>query len=93
MHLHLFCANQIARLYLICSELFPKQHFQKNYRKGASFKQSACRGAMSQKRLQTSGVQDPDFGVQSGRIFGLFWIWIGYRFPFNRIRIRNIQMK
>jgi len=24
-----------------------------------------------------SGVQDPDFGVQSGRIIGLFWIWIG----------------
>jgi len=41
----------------------------------------------------TSGVQDPDFGVQSCRIFGLFWIWIGYRFPFNRIRIRIIQMK
>jgi len=41
--------------------------------------------------LQTSGVQEPDFGVQSGRIFWFFWIWIGYRFRFNRIRI--IQMK
>jgi len=41
----------------------------------------------------TSGVQDPDFGVQSGWIFGLFWIWIGYHFPFNRIRIWIIQMK
>jgi len=39
----------------------------------------------------TSGVQDADFGVQSGRILGIFWIWIGYRFLFNRIRI--IQMK
>jgi len=23
-----------------------------------------------------SGVQDPDVGVQSGRILGIFWIWI-----------------
>jgi len=37
----------------------------------------------------TSGVQDPDFGAQSSRIYG--FIWIGYRFPFNRIRI--IQVK
>jgi len=22
-------------------------------------------------------VQDPDLGVQSGRILGIFWIWIG----------------
>jgi len=41
--------------------------------------------------LSTSGVQNPDFGIQSGRILGIFWIWIGYRFHFNRIRI--IQMK
>jgi len=44
-------------------------------------------------RIHISGVQDPDFGVQSGRIFEFFWIWIGYRFPFNQIRIRIIQMK
>jgi len=25
----------------------------------------------------TSGLQDPDFEVKSGRIFGFFWIWIG----------------
>jgi len=43
--------------------------------------------------VHTSGVQDPGFGVQSGRILGFFWICIGYRFPFNRIRIRIIQMK
>jgi len=24
-------------------------------------------------RTQISGVQDPDFGVQSGRILGMFW--------------------
>jgi len=34
-----------------------------------------------------------NFGVQSGGIFGFFWIWIGYRFPFNRILIRIIPMK
>jgi len=38
-----------------------------------------------------SAVQDPVFEVQSGRIFGIFWIWIGYRFSFNRIW--TIQMK
>jgi len=36
-------------------------------------------------------VQDPEFGIQSARILGILWIWIGYLFPFNRIRI--IQMK
>jgi len=45
------------------------------------------------KVVATSGVQDPYFGVQPSRIFGFFWIWIEYRFPFNRIRIRIIQMK
>jgi len=35
---------------------------------------------------QTSGVQDPDFGVQSSGILGIFWIWIGYCFSFNRIQ-------
>jgi len=24
----------------------------------------------------TSGVQDPEFGIQFGRIFEFFWIWI-----------------
>jgi len=43
--------------------------------------------------VHTSGVQDPGFGVQPGRILAFFWICIGYRFPFNRIRIRIIQMK
>jgi len=39
--------------------------------------------------LQSSGVQNSEFGVQSCCIIGIFWI--GYRFPFNRIWI--IQMK
>jgi len=45
--------------------------------------------------VQTSGVQGPDFGFQSVRIFGMFLDldWIVYRLPFNRIRIRIIQMK
>jgi len=52
--------------------------------------------------LKISGVQDPGFGVQSGQILRIFWIleffWnfldeIGYRFRFNRIRNRLIQMK
>jgi len=43
--------------------------------------------------IRTSGVQDPDFGVQSGGILEIFWIWIGYRFLFNRIRYRILQMK
>jgi len=34
----------------------------------------------------------PGFRVQSGRLFRFLWNWIGYRFPFNRIRIRVIQM-
>jgi len=50
-------------------------------------------GLHNTKNLRTPGVQDPDFGVQSGRILGIFWIWIGYRFLFNRIRNRIIQMK
>jgi len=28
--------------------------------------------------VYSSGVQDPDFGVQSGRILRIFWIWIGF---------------
>jgi len=41
--------------------------------------------------IPESGVQDPDFGVQSSQKLGIFLIWIGYRFPFNWILI--IQMK
>jgi len=36
-----------------------------------------------------TSVQDPDFEVVYGRIFEC--LWIGYRFPFNHIRI--IEMK
>jgi len=43
--------------------------------------------------ILNSGVEDPDFRVQSGRILRIFRIWIGYRFRFNRIRNRIIQMK
>jgi len=42
--------------------------------------------------MSTSGVQDPDFGLQSARILGIFRIRNGCRFPFNGIRIRIIQM-
>jgi len=45
------------------------------------------------KCIPNSGVQDPVFWVQSGRILRIFWIWNGYHFHFNRIRNRIIQMK
>jgi len=80
----------ILKIFLHCNEIFSRLHllyycYQNNNLLSFSVKKDCLRV------LQSSGVQDPDFGVQSGRIFGFFWIWIGYRFPFNRIRI--IQMK
>jgi len=51
----------------------------------------------SAKRALTSicisAEQDPDFGVQSGETYEIFSIWIGYRFPFNRIPEPDVQMK
>jgi len=43
----------------------------------------------------TSGVHctGSGFEVPSGRIIRIFWIWIGYRFRFNRIRNQIIQIK
>jgi len=48
---------------------------------------------MVEWEVTTSGAQDLDFGVQSGRILRIFWIWIGYRFRFIQIWNRIIQMK
>jgi len=46
-------------------------------------------GVHSETPAPVSGVQDPDFGDQSGQLFGFFWI--GYRFPFNCIRVIQIK--
>jgi len=54
----LFCANWIACLYFISSELFSKQNaiFRKIIQRGAIFKKSVCRGAILQTRLKTTGL-------------------------------------
>ena len=66
-------------------------YLQPKASKFARFPESGDKFANMATLACTRGVQDPDFGVQSGRIFGFFWIWIGYRFPFNRIRINQMK--
>jgi len=60
MHLHSFvlcwldCPFIFKQLWIIFKT---KYYFQKNYRNGAIFKQSACRGAILQKRLKTTELE------------------------------------
>jgi len=35
------------------------------------------------------GVQEPDFGVQSVLILGIFWIWIGLDIVSSSTRLSN----
>jgi len=55
----LFCANLIARLYFISSELFSKLNtsFRKIIGRWAIFKQSAFWGRFYKKRLKTSALE------------------------------------
>jgi len=46
---------------------------------------SSCRGVT----VHHSGVQDPDFGVQSGRILGIFLDLVWFNHAFLRLKSRN----
>jgi len=77
MHLHLFCfvLTRLPDYISLALNYFQnKNTIFRNYRKGAIFKQSACRGAILQKRLKTTGVTKSWCSSKPGDQFHTFTV-------------------